>query len=114
MEVVTAPRNLVSDATSDAGAGSRAPFVGPVVGVGIGVVVPYDFALDRELWRWVPDDISLHLTRTPYVPLAVTMEMVVHVSDPVVVARGATELKAVSPLVTAYACTSGSFVGGLA
>jgi maleate isomerase len=86
----------------------------PLEQTGIGVVVPYDFALDRELWRWVPDDISLHLTRTPYVPLAVTMEMVVHVSDPAVVARGATELKAVSPLVTAYACTSGSFVGGLA
>jgi maleate isomerase len=86
----------------------------PLDQTGIGVVVPYDFALDRELWRWVPDDISLHLTRTPYVPLAVTMEMVVHVSDPALVANGATELKAVSPLVTAYACTSGSFVGGLA
>jgi len=86
----------------------------PFEQTGIGVVVPYDFALDRELWRWVPDDISLHLTRTPYVPLAVTMEMVVHVSDPAVVARGTAELKAVSPLVTAYACTSGSFVSGLA
>jgi maleate isomerase len=76
--------------------------------------VPYDFALDRELWRWVPDDISLHLTRMPYVPLAATMEMAIHLSDPALVANGATEVKAVSPLVTAYACTSGSFVGGLA
>ena len=32
--------------------------------VGIGVVIPYDFALDRELWRWVPAQVSLHLTRT--------------------------------------------------
>jgi maleate isomerase len=86
----------------------------PLEQTGIGVVVPYDFALDRELWRWVPDDISLHLTRMPYVPLAATMEMAIHISDPALVANGATEVKAVSPLVTAYACTSGSFVGGLA
>ena len=33
--------------------------------VGIGVVIPYDFALDRELWRWVPAQVSLHPTRTP-------------------------------------------------
>jgi maleate isomerase len=81
---------------------------------GIGVVVPYDFALDRELWRWVPDDISLHITRVPYVPLAATMEMALHISDPTLVARGVTDVHAVSPLVAAYACTSGSFVGGLA
>jgi maleate isomerase len=86
----------------------------PLEQAGIGVVVTYDFALDRELWRWVPDDVSLHLTRMPYVPLAATMEMAIHVSDPALVANGVTEVKAVSPLVTAYACTSGSFVGGLA
>lgn len=86
----------------------------PLEQAGIGVVVPYDFALDRELWRWVPDDISLHLTRMPYVPLAATMDMAIHISDPTLVANGTTEVKAVSPLVTAYACTSGSFVGGLA
>jgi maleate isomerase len=86
----------------------------PLLQSGIGVVVPYDFALDRELWRWVPEDVSLHVTRMPYAPLAATMEMAIHVSDPALVARGATELVAVSPLVTAYACTSGSFVGGLA
>jgi maleate isomerase len=86
----------------------------PLEQTGIGVVVPYDFALDRELWRWVPDDISLHLTRMPYAPLAATMDMAIHISDPELVANAATEVKAVSPLVTAYACTSGSFVGGLA
>jgi maleate isomerase len=85
----------------------------PLEQAGIGVVVPYDFALDRELWRWVPDDISLHLTRMPYVPLAATLEMAIHISDPALVANGAAEVKAVSPLVTAYACTSGSFIGGL-
>jgi maleate isomerase len=86
----------------------------PLEQTGIGVIVPYDFALDRELWRWVPDDISLHLTRMPYVPLAATMDMAIHISDSALVARGVTDVSAVSPLVTAYACTSGSFVGGLA
>jgi maleate isomerase len=86
----------------------------PVQQTGIGVVVPYDFALDRELWRWVPEDISLHLTRTPHAALAATMEMAVYVSDPALIARGVTELHAVAPSVTAYACTSGSFVGGVA
>jgi maleate isomerase len=86
----------------------------PVQQTGIGVVVPYDFALDRELWRWVPDDISLHLTRTPHSALAATMKMAIYVSDPALIARGVTELHAVAPSVTAYACTSGSFVGGVA
>ena len=33
----------------------------PLHQTGIGVVAPYDFALDRELWRWVPADVSLHV-----------------------------------------------------
>ncbi len=86
----------------------------PLLQTGIGIVAPYDFALDRELWRWVPDDVSLHLTRMPYVPLAATLEMAIHISEPPLVARSAIDVLAVSPLVTAYACTSGSFVGGLA
>lgn len=80
---------------------------------GIGVVTPHDFALDRELWRWVPDDVTLHITRMPYAPLPATLEMAVHISDPELVVRGFTDVQAVSPLAMAYACTSGSFIGGL-
>ncbi|MDZ4268213.1 MAG: Asp/Glu racemase, partial [Mycobacterium sp.] len=86
----------------------------PLQQAGIGVVVPYDFALDRELWRWLPDDVSLHFTRLPYAPMAATIEMAMHISDPETAARGVTDVSAISPLVSAYACTSGSFVGGLA
>jgi maleate isomerase len=86
----------------------------PLQQSGIGVVAPYDFALDRELWRWVPDDVSLHITRMPYAPLPATVEMAVHISDPALVAQGVTDVHAVRPLVVAYACTSGSFIGGLA
>lgn len=49
---------------------------------GIGVIVPFDFALDRELWRWVPEPVALHLTRTSFVPSPVTAEMARAISDP--------------------------------
>lgn len=86
----------------------------PLQQVGIGVVTPYDFALDRELWRWVPDDVSLYVTRLRYAPLQVTVDMAVQVSEPEQVVAGAANVLAVSPLVTAYACTAGSFVKGMA
>lgn len=87
---------------------------GPAPEVGVGVVVPYDMALDRELWRWVPDDVALLFTRTPYAPLPVTVEMAEYVADADVVRASVRDLAAVSPAVYAYACTSGSFVHGLA
>jgi maleate isomerase len=85
----------------------------PLEQSGIGVVTPFDFALDRELWRWIPDDVSLHVTRMAYAPMAATLEMAVHISDPALVAKGVDDVRAVSPLVMAYACTSGSFIGGM-
>ena len=76
------------------------------------MVAPYDFALDRELWRWVLDAATLHLTHT-LLPLPVTvLEQAAVVSDTSEVARRATDLIAVQPEVAAYACTSGSFVNG--
>lgn len=77
-------------------------------------MTPYDFALDRELWRWAPDDVSLYVTRLRYAPLSVTVDMAVHVSDPDDVVQGAANVLSVSPMVTAYACTAGSFIRGLA
>lgn len=86
----------------------------PVGTVGVGVIAPYDFALDRELWRWVPDTVTLHLTRTPYAPLPVSLEQAGVIGDPAVVTRCAADLMTVQPDVLAYACTSGSFVRGAA
>jgi hypothetical protein len=31
---------------------------------GIGMVVPFDFALDDECWRWLPEGVSLYIART--------------------------------------------------
>jgi maleate isomerase len=79
---------------------------------GIGVVAPFDFALDRELWRWAPDDISLYLTRLPFVPVPVTVEMAAALANHDNVGRATRDVLAPEPLVVAYACASGSFVHG--
>ena len=81
---------------------------------GIGVIVPFDFALDRELWRWVPEPVELHLTRTPFVPSPVTAEMARAISDPEPVRSATRDLLVPGPGIVAYACTSGSFVDGVA
>lgn len=91
---------------------STAP-TGPSAQTGLGVIVPYDMALDREMWRWAPDDVTLFFTRTPYSPLAVTVEMAEHVADTEAVRASTRDLMAVSPAVYAYGCTSGSFVRGV-
>ncbi|MFE5739494.1 maleate cis-trans isomerase family protein [Streptomyces celluloflavus] len=87
---------------------------GPQPQLGVGVVAPFDFALDRELWRWVPDDVSLHLTRTPFVPVGVGLDLARLVSEHETLHAAVQALHAVSPQVIAYVCTSGSFVSGIA
>lgn len=90
------------------------PEVAPIGGVGIGVVAPYDFALDRELWRWVPEDVALLTTRTPYSPLSVSIDQALTVSDNDAVAACTRSLITTQPEVVTYLCTSGSFVNGIA
>lgn len=79
---------------------------------GIGVVAPYDFALDREVWRWTPDHVSLYVTRTPRLAVPVTVEMAELVSESSTVQSGAAEVLTAEPDVVVYLCTSGSFVHG--
>lgn len=86
---------------------------GPHPQRGIGIVAPFDFALDRELWRWVPDEVSLHLTRTPYVPVEVSLDLARLVSEHQTLREAVRALGAAEPEVIAYACTSGSFVDGM-
>jgi len=81
---------------------------------GIGVIAPFDFALDRELWRWVPDQACLHTTRLPYLPEPVTVQLAEALANPHGVRRATTDLLVPEPEVVAFACTSGSFVEGAA
>lgn len=79
---------------------------------GIGVLAPFDFALDRELWRWMPSDVSLHLTRLPFVPVPVTVQMATLLGDADAVHRATRDVLAPEPRVVAFNCNSASFVGG--
>lgn len=87
---------------------------GPPAQTALGVIVPYDMALDRELWRWAPPDVTLVTTRTPNRGLAVSREMAEAVSDGGDLAAGVRDLAAVAPGAYAYGCASGSFIHGLA
>lgn len=91
-------------------------FLGAVLGPepqrGVGVIAPFDLAMDRELWRWVPQDVSLYMTRTAFVPIPVTVEMASMVSEEATVHGATRDLLSPEPEVVAYACTSGSFVNG--
>lgn len=90
-----------------------ARFDPPRAGTSIGVVAPFDFALDRELWRLVPGDVTLHVTRTPYADVAVSVELAEKVSEAGVLGQSCRDLSVAGPAATVYLCTSGSFVGGL-
>jgi maleate isomerase len=81
---------------------------------GIGIVAPFDLALDRELWRWTPEPVSLYLTRTAHLDVPVSMGMAEALGDADALAAACREVSIAEPGVTAYLCTSASFVGGLA
>jgi maleate isomerase len=82
---------------------------------GVGLVAPFDFALDAECWRWLPKNTALFVTRTPQLrDAAVTSSLARDVSDAAAVVPAVQSLLAAGPAGIAYACTSGSFVDGLA
>jgi maleate isomerase len=80
---------------------------------GIGVVVPYDFALDREMWRWAPPGVDLFVTRTRHLPLRADLEMAEQISTDDALRTGTRDVLAAEPDVVLYLCTSGSFVRGV-
>lgn len=85
---------------------------GPAPQRGVGVIAPFDLAMDRELWRWAPDEVTLYLTRTAFVPVPMTVEMASMISDEAAVHSATRDLLSPEPEVVAYACASGSFVDG--
>jgi len=82
---------------------------------GIGLVAPSDFVLDAECWRWLPPDTTLYINRThPLEDSSVTAALAVEVSSDIAVVPAVTALLPAKPASIAYACTCGSFVGGVA
>ncbi|MGW4847153.1 maleate cis-trans isomerase family protein [Nocardia brasiliensis] len=87
---------------------------GPRPQRGVGIVAPFDLALDRELWRWVSPEVSLYIARTPYAPVTVSVKMAELLSDTAELAAATRSVLTAQPEVVAYLCTVGSFVKGLA
>lgn len=87
---------------------------GPPSRSALGVVMPFDMELDAELWRWLPADVDLLVTRTPFVDAVVTVEFAREVAQARVVTDGVRSVTVGRADVVLYACTSGSFVRGRA
>ncbi|AIJ22222.1 maleate cis-trans isomerase family protein [Amycolatopsis methanolica] len=85
---------------------------GPEPQTGVGIVAPYDFARDRELWRWVPPTVSLFIARTGGSPEGDDLDSASALNRPATVRRPTREVCAVGAEVVIYACTACSFVGG--
>lgn len=83
------------------------------MGARLGLIVPFDTANDREYWRWVPHDTSVHITRTGFHSGPLDVALAETTADPDEVAYATKSMTKIEPDVIAYACTSGSFVGGL-
>lgn len=79
----------------------------------IGVIAPHDLALDRELWRWVPESVSLMATRTAPSRRAATVEMITEISGLSSVTDAVERITPIRPSAVAYACTSCSFIRGV-
>ena len=88
-------------------------FDAPSSGRRVGVVVPFDFSLDWEYWRYLPEDTALHFTRTPHLRRDEGMYLARSCGKPSVVARAARSLLSLEPHAVLYACTSGSFIRGV-
>lgn len=84
------------------------------VTTGIGLVAPFDFALDRELWRWLPAHVDLYATRLPYLSDPVSVQLATALSEPSGVRSATRDVLAPEPRAVAYSCSSGSFIDGAA
>jgi len=77
----------------------------------IGIVYPADGALDDEYWKFIPEGVTVHITR-----FAATDEQTVEVFEKQAnspdIEQAAAHLSVISPDSIGYACTSGSFIYG--
>lgn len=81
---------------------------------GIGVVASFDFDQDRELWQWVPGDVTLFIARTDPVGDDDPVDLVSALNEPHRLDRPTREVCAVGARVVVFTCTACSFVGGIA
>jgi maleate isomerase len=78
----------------------------------VGMVVPFDMALDREYWEFLPETASLHVTRLPIVDLPYGVDHARMVAAAPHLEDAISTLVRIEPEAIGFGCTSGSFVGG--
>jgi maleate isomerase len=80
----------------------------------VGVVLPFDSALDHELWQYTPPDVDLYLARTPHRGGPLGLPVITAASEPELIIPVAKDMaEALDPDTVVYSCTSGSFIRGL-
>jgi maleate isomerase len=77
------------------------------------MIVPFDMALDREYWQFLPDGASVHVTRLPIIDLPYGLEHASRVAEPGAMHDAVQTLVRIEPAAIGFGCTSGSFVGGV-
>lgn len=80
----------------------------------VGVVLPFDSALDHELWQYTPAGVDLYLGRTPHCRGPLGLPVIAAASEPDLIIPVAKDMAdALDPDAVVYSCTSGSFIRGL-
>jgi maleate isomerase len=77
------------------------------------MIVPFDMALDREYWQFLPEHASVHVTRLPIIDLPYGVEHASRVAEPGAMYDAVQTLVRIEPAAIGFGCTSGSFVGGV-
>jgi len=77
----------------------------------IGIVYPADGALDDEYWKFVPEGVTVHITRFEARDEQ-TIEVFEEQAKSPDIEVAASHLRVISPKSIGYACTSGSFIYG--
>src|SRR5438105_15725962 len=77
---------------------------------GIGLIAPFDFVLDREYWEWIPANVSLHVTRSPFLDQQVGVAMAEQVSEDEVLTTAATAFTIAHQAVNVFAYSTGRLV----
>lgn len=78
----------------------------------MGVLYPADGDLDRELWRFLPEGVSMHLTRTPAPEGELTVESVRAEAESPGLESAARMLSTIPLDCIAFLCTAATFIGG--
>ena len=78
----------------------------------IGLLYPADGDLDYEIWRFLPDAVSVHITRTPAPEGELTITNVSEIAESPDLENAASMLATIQLDAIAFLCTAASFIGG--